>query len=90
MQSAYDVAIKNADTAPAVLLMLFSNMVMSPLIWSRPDCLNRGAHVGDLTKRSTAQKARYFLFFYGRKTAEGVWVRFPEAARGNISDCKFW
>ena len=33
---------------------------------------------------------RYFLVFCGRKTAEGVCVRFPEAGRGTISDCNFW
>jgi len=50
----YGVSIKNDATADAVLLMLLSNMVMSPVIRSRPDCLNRGAHVGDLATRSTA------------------------------------
>jgi len=90
MQNMYGVAIKNDVTAHADLLMLLSNMVMSPLVRSRPDCLNRGAHIGDLATRSTAQKARYFLVFYARKTAEGVCVRCPEAARGIISDCKIW
>jgi hypothetical protein len=77
----YGVAIKNDATAHAVLLMILSNMVMSPLVRYRPDCLNRGAHIGDLAKRSTAQKARYFLVFYAIKTAEGVCVRFTAALR---------
>jgi len=81
MQNTYGVAIKNDATAHTVFLMPLSNIVMSPLFRSRLDCLNRGAHIGDLAQRSTAQKARFFLVFYARKTAEGICVRFRAALR---------